>query len=230
MQNATKLSIFQQFRKLSYNEQNLVLGQGCSIFDPENGVPGSAKSITTKFSLLVDGRRKYVCKMTFMGVYKISKHRISTVIDKMKAGDLSLQDNRGKHPKTMITDATRQRVRDHISSFPTMESHYGRNNGQNLMKYLEPGLNLEKLYGLFIEECRQQGTQEIESWLYRDVFRKDFKLSFSTPKEDTCDTCDRLLAQITNEVDQLRRVTLKEERDNHVQQSMKKLVQLTLFL
>lgn len=187
--------------------------------DPDSRAAGSAKTSTTKFSLMVDGRRIAVCKVGFMDIFKISKHRVATVIKKMKNGDMSLKDQRGKHSKTKIASESREKVKNHISSFPTVESHYGRHNGQNSLKYLEPGMNLEKMYELYIEECRQQNDPEVEVWLYRDVFRKEFKLSFSTPKEDTCDQCDRLMALMTNENDPIRKANLKHERDEHVQQS-----------
>lgn len=204
---------------MDYNQQNFVIGQGLYMIEPKDGRLGSVKTMTTKFFLLDEGKRAPVCKKTFMDVFRITSDRILTVTKKMRSGKLSLKDKRGKAQKVKIPENSRDQVRQHIAAFPTVESHYGRRNGENSMKYLEPGLNLEKMYGLYIELCRQNGLPEVESWVYRDVFAKDFKLTFSQPKQDTCDHCDKLLAKINTETVQARKDEIAYLRDSHVEQS-----------
>lgn len=175
--------------------------------------------MTTHFSLLVDGKRHPVCKVTFMDVFRVTKDRILTVCSKMQAGDLTLSDKRGRHSKTKVDPDVKDRIRAHIQSFPTYESHYGRRNGQNSGKYLPQELNLTKMYSLFIEQCREYDNSEAEQWVYTDIFRKDFKLSFLAPKLDTCDTCDSLTARIGRSVDQSVKDDLTTQRNGHIRMS-----------
>ena len=50
-------------------------------------------------------------------------------------------------------DAHRQAVRDHIQSFPTVESHYCRKKSQRL--YLDSKLTIQRMYELYVEKCKQ---------------------------------------------------------------------------
>lgn len=210
-----KQRIFEAFRADDYNAQNLVLAGMMILKEPDAHTPGSRKTVTIEYSLKVDGRPHPVCKITFLDTFKITKNRITTIVTKLQAGE-PLRDKRGQNPKKKIEGEAKERIRQHINGFPTVESHYGRNNGQNLQKYLEPGLNLSKMYSLFIELCREGGEQEVEEWVYRDIFYNNFKLSFSQPKQDTCDQCDALSAQIATEINQLKKAELILKRDAHI--------------
>ena len=80
----------------------------------------------------------------------------------------------------------------HINSFPTFESNYSRQRSDR--KYLNPGLNLNILYKLYVESCKNEGTQEqdiAKLSYYRHLFNTEFNLSFKMPYHDTCDTCDK---------------------------------------
>lgn len=211
-----KLEIFQSFRQGDYNEQNLLIAAGLRLIDPREPTNPSRRKFTTLYTLPAKGKRVQVCKQTFLDVLKISGDRVWTVTSKLKDGDMLLQDLRGRHSKNKIGEDIRQRIRDHIKRFPTVESHYGRNRGQNSNRYLEPGLNVEKMYSMFIEESRAADLEECECWVYRDVFFKDFKLSFSMPKQDTCDVCDKNKVEIAKENDPIQKAAIEERHAAHV--------------
>lgn len=81
---------------------------------------------------------------------------------------------------------------DHITMFPSEQSHYSRNKNEN-KKYLSPLLNVTKMYELYLGKCNEQGLDEkysVKLSMYRHVFETKFNLSFGHPKSDTCSVCD----------------------------------------
>ena len=68
-------------------------------------------------------------------------------------------------------------VKKHIGSFPTYTSHYFRSDNPN-RKYLSSQLSLSKLYELYEYECASQSVEPVSEWVYRNVFNKQFNLSF----------------------------------------------------
>ena len=66
-------------------------------------------------------------------------------------------DQRGKHRNRpqKIPDEIRQKVREHISSFPAEKSHYSR-------VYLSPSLSITRMYHMFLEKHDPDYVVEME--------------------------------------------------------------------
>lgn len=99
----------------------------------------------------------------------------------------------------------RKEVREHISCFPTVESHYCRHESST--KYLPQQLTKAEMYRLYKTDCQNTGKTPVKEWMYCGVFKKDFNLGFHRPKKDQCDFCQKFLAA---ESDQKR----QQERTN----------------
>ena len=82
-------------------------------------------------------------------------------------------------------------VKEHIQSFPRYSSHYSRQQAPD-RKYLNPGLNLRKLYIPYKELCQEKHEPPVKESFYRQIFNTSFNLSFHRPLTDTCITCDKL--------------------------------------
>lgn len=114
-----------------------------------------------------------------------------TVKIKQKSTDGFIEnDLRGKHetrPKR-IPESVTERVRQHIESFPKVESHYCRQT--TTKEYLEEGLNIRKMYSLYLDWMKEISDQNIcsESY-YRHIFTSCYNLDFYMPKKDQCDDC-----------------------------------------
>lgn len=134
-------------------------------------------------------------------------------ITKKKSGILS--DLRGKKvPHNKAPESTVDLIKNHVQSFPTVVSHYCRN--QSKKQYLDTNLNLSLMYRLFVDSMKEKNIDKIPSQsLYEKVFRKDFNLSFKHPRKDTCHTCDRLKVELK----------AAEETKNEEQLKVKKLNQ-----
>ena len=65
-------------------------------------------------------------------------------------------------------------VRAHINSLPRMEPHYTRSDTNR--QFLGAGLNINKMYELYVENCKARNAQYVKSGVYRSVFCSEFNL------------------------------------------------------
>lgn len=135
-------------------------------------------------------RIQRVCKKFFLNTLNISERRIyyffKHKID-VRTG-LPISPTKGKHTKHKIKDKIIQEIKENIMAFPCVESHYDCREYSKNQKYLDPSLNIRKMYDMFKETYN--GLPPKES-CYRKVFAEHFNLSFHVPtKEDImCDQC-----------------------------------------
>ncbi|KAK7475710.1 hypothetical protein BaRGS_00033032 [Batillaria attramentaria] len=127
---------------------------------------GDDTTITTLGETYVDHAMKHSCGGVFTG-----------------------QQQRGKSrpPHNKYSDDAVNRAKEHIASFPVVESHYTRKDTQRL--YLSSELTLSKMYELYLEQCQQENQQPVSNRKYREIFTHNFNYSFHQPKKDQCVTC-----------------------------------------
>lgn len=119
---------------------------------------------------LADGSHHQVCKKSFCDLHAIGKRRVERLVEKMTQGILIASDMRGKHANRphAISDDAKEKVREHIKSFPHRQSHYSWSS--NLKhEYLDEGLSISCMYLLYQEKCEPQVKEsgEVKEWLYR---------------------------------------------------------------
>lgn len=107
-------------------------------------------------------------------------------------------------------------VIDHIKSFPAFESHYTRSQNPERI-FLNPELNIRKMYSLYLEKCKENNLSSVNEWTYRKIFKRDFKLRFHLPRKDTCAKCDFLNMKIKTITDDEEKMLLVERHDVHLQ-------------
>ena len=89
-------------------------------------------------------------------------------------------------PKNKIPEEDLNKVREHINSFPRLQSHYTRKDTHK--EYLDSALNVKKMYELYSKRYENP----VEEHKYRSVFTTEFNLDFFQPKKDQCMTCAKL--------------------------------------
>lgn len=108
-------------------------------------------------------------------------------------------------------------VRQHINSFPAMDSHYSRK--RSAKTYLHPNLNINIMYNLYKEWCHTKlipDEKVVKESMYRNIFHNDFNFSFKPPKNDTCDICDQPENTIKNSLDEAERNRFLQEKESHL--------------
>jgi len=149
----------------------------------------SRKKYSFKYYLLREGQKTRVCKKFYLSCLDISQRRVSYYHEHIRtSAGTSRQDLRGRHPKKCIPTRDRQRVWEHINSFPRVVSHYRR--AKSSKEYLEPGLNLQKMYDMYKTWCELKQVQPVKFNFYRTVFKTDFNIAVLKPKNDRCDLCE----------------------------------------
>lgn len=118
-----------------------------------------------------------------------------------------------------IANEAKQKVREHIQTFPRRQSHYSRSSNQK-REYLDEGLSISRMYLLYQEkyepQVKESGAKpEVKEWLYRKIFNEEFNLSFGYPRSDTCETCDILNVAIRSSISEDERVEKQEELATH---------------
>ncbi len=112
-----------------------------------------------------------------MATLVISKERVySAHKNKDLISGIVLASKSGKHVKKEVSAYDKDFVREHIKSFPKVNSHYRRK--QTSKEYLESYLNINKMYELYEEKCIEQNRSPVKNSMYRNIFNNEFNLSF----------------------------------------------------
>ncbi|KAJ8877184.1 hypothetical protein PR048_021638 [Dryococelus australis] len=106
------------------------------------------------------------------------KHFLDTVIRKRDSSNMVSSDGRGHHPPgCKRPEDAKERLRNYITSFPVVLSHYCCSDTSK--QYLASDFNLEKMYSLYVVDCDAASP--------RMKPKKKFNFSFHSPKNDECD-------------------------------------------
>lgn len=189
--------IFRGFWSLSEIEKAHFYGKTtlrCVKMRKRTKAQESRRKFSLKYFLFVDDRKVRVCKEFYLTTLDISQRRISYYHDhKDKSTGLPKSDARGKHIKKCVPEAKKEFVREHIRSFPRVESHYCRSKTKK--EYLESTLTLQKMYAMYTEACEDA---PVKLSMYRHIFNTEFNIEFQKPKKDRCDLCEEQRTYETN--------------------------------
>ena len=195
---AERKRIFKDFYKLSsHSEQNKYLFGLISRTPPTRKRSKDNPRINTflYFVLLTTGDSIQVCKKTFQTVHGITMRRVEKICEKLVTGILVSGDGHGKHASrpNRIDESLKDKIREHIKSFPTQESHYSHSSN-NKRKCLSEGLSIARMYRQYLEKYEpSDGEQpQVKEYLYRKIFTEEFNIGFGYPRSDTCEKCDLL--------------------------------------
>lgn len=149
-----------------------------------------------EYSFLNDaGLKIAVCKRFLLTCIQVSSSRVNNAMNSI-IHNPSAREQRGKKQSWNKTDANdKQIVIDFIDKFPRYRSHYGRSSSDKY--YLSPNLNIMKMYREYKLVCEFRQTPVLSEHIFREVFNKEFNLSFKRPRIDTCKLCDEFNAKLT---------------------------------
>lgn len=138
------------------------------------------KSHSFQFFLEVGDKIQRVCRTFFVNTLGIDQKRIYYCFSNLtiENSGVPLPRKKGKYTKWCTPPEKVEEVRQHIRSFPTMESHYCRASSEK--KYLPPDLTLAKMFRYYLEDFKNP----VKISLYRKIFNSEFNLAFHTPKKD----------------------------------------------
>ncbi|GFV52379.1 uncharacterized protein TNCV_3216101 [Trichonephila clavipes] len=142
------------------------------------------KGVTYQYRVNVGRVSKQVCKKYFLQTFLVSDGRLSRALRKEENEKEPGEDLRGKKPPANKTSEEQlNRVRSHISKFPRYDCHYAINPKG---KYLKSDLNVKKMYGMYVEQCKEKEVPYVKENIYRSVFNEEFSYTFLSPRKDPC--------------------------------------------
>lgn len=138
------------------------------------------RQMTFTYSLLLKNEFITVCKSMFLSTFAVSEKFVRHVMDKKRVspGGIIGPDQRGRHtPKTKKSEDVKDRVREHIRSFPTERS----TNPKDRRRYLDLKLSIAAMHKYYVSKCKQDGVSEsdiVKESYYREMFKTEFNLGF----------------------------------------------------
>ncbi|CAG9838458.1 unnamed protein product [Diabrotica balteata] len=172
---------------------------------------GTRKESSRKYYFKKSAEIIQVCKKFFLKTLCISHGPVDHALKgKNQNGLFNMKDKRGKHaPYNKTPDILVQKVKEHIESFPTMESHYCRKSSNRL--YLDPNLSISKMFELYMEQCKRRDEAHVTEITYRRIFGKHYNMSFFNPKKDQCAICNQYKNKNINEEDYKQHLQRRDE-------------------
>ncbi|KAK0172827.1 hypothetical protein PV328_006098 [Microctonus aethiopoides] len=145
-----------------------------------NGARAGRREVTYIYSLILNGSRTRVCKKFFLNTLDISQKFVDLALQKTTSSGIVKGDSRKGHvPGNKIPEEIRNRIRQHIMKFQTLESDYAKEKSSK--RYLPSDLSIMKMYQMYTDECVAANispAQTGKQWLYREIFTTEFNLSF----------------------------------------------------
>nr|CAH7728000.1 unnamed protein product [Callosobruchus chinensis] len=157
------------------------------------------------FHVLGGNTRKQICTDAFCGLHGVSKERVKRIRQLLQAGSTPT-DKRGKQRSSNAMEASEIiLVTEHISTFPTKQTHYSTRE----YNYLDADLNVKIMHSLFLQNHPQS---KITYEYYNKIFRQNFNLSFGRPQVDVCNECETISLKLRNKAlnDAAKRVAMAE--------------------
>ncbi|CAG9833612.1 unnamed protein product [Diabrotica balteata] len=215
--NKKRETIFKDFYELTnYDLQTSYL---CGQIKLTSKLANTAKSDSRKYTRQYYLTRETgldipVCKEFFKKVLRVLDGRLTRALRNKEQGSTPSKDKRGKkEPHNKTSQEKLDNIFHFISRFPKYQSHYSRTKNPNLC-YLAPTLNLSTMYFLYKQETNAPASQ----FVFRDVFRKKFNLTFHAPISDSC-RCDEFEQKIKTETSEVSLASLQLEKELHLRKA-----------
>ena len=94
-----------------------------------------------QFQVCLPGKENVACRAAFAGIHGISLACVRRLSEATLESPCPPRDLRGKHKQhACIPDNIKEKIDQHIRSFPAMKSHYSRSYQNQCCKYLSPFL------------------------------------------------------------------------------------------
>jgi hypothetical protein len=151
----------------------------------------SRRSQTLAYFLTVGGEKKRVCRDFFLRTLDETPDKVRYNLKKRHNRGGVNGDQRGKarHEHPSISDTDKQVIKNHIMSYPAVESHYCRSSSKR--KYLPQNLSIAEMFRQYKVKCIADNITPLKEHAYREIFCTEFNLGFHQPKKDQCSICNK---------------------------------------
>ncbi|KAK3932687.1 Ribosomal protein S12 methylthiotransferase [Frankliniella fusca] len=115
-----------------------------------------------------DGKAVMVCQKMFLDTFDISIRVVHSAMNKNSPDKRGTHDTRKRTPPIIIRS-----VKDHIKSFPVIESHYCRENTRR--RYLQHNLSISKMHRLYVMKHGEgENTASLRQYMVNQDLKKQY--------------------------------------------------------
>lgn len=185
---AARITICSDFWKLgSLNRQHDFIANSITkTVTVSSRKESSRRKHTLKYTLPYQTIKHTVCKVAYLNTLNISDKKVRVALSKSSRSAITMPspDKRGTHrPHNKLSNDTIAGVNEHIDLFPRVPSHWCRRDTSK--EYLEPNLNKEIMYKLYLEYCQEKKIKPAGKTVYKEACIKK-NIGFYQPKKDQC--------------------------------------------
>lgn len=149
----------------------------------------SCRHFSRKYYFSINNQELQVCQKMFLQTYAISDKIITNVCTKLKESPTIPSDKREKHRNRphAIKDNVKDQIKQHIESFPIVNSHYTREYSKK--KFLDSNVSISKMHRLYLEWVENNSSVKDSKILnvtfrqYSDIFNNEYNYAFFQTKE-----------------------------------------------
>ena len=147
------------------------------------------KKNTYTYCFKKSGQKIRVCKEFYLFTLNISEKRVRNYHStKNEMTGVPSDYRRGKTPSNAIDKSVKDKVREHISSIPRVESHYCRRESNK--EYVAGNLSIQLCYEKYVAKCVEENLPKVKLSMYTSIFNNEFNIEFHALKKDRCDICE----------------------------------------
>lgn len=178
-------------------------------------IPLRRKMCTYSYYLSdVHGKTHQVCLHFLTNCLQINKSTVKRAADRMISNPNAVE-KRGQFRNKFKIVADISYLKSFMKKFPCHQSHYGPSKSNSIVKYLNPNLNIIKMYREYCLLSKVMKRKVLSEWMFRNIFNTQFNLNFARLKVDTCKTCDTLTTKLKC-FDANEHEKWKNEKENHL--------------
>jgi len=96
-------------------------------------------------------------------------------------------------PHNETDEKAEQYIKDHIKSFPRIDSHYCRADSKQ--EYIEGSFTIRQIHVMYKDKCVEEEVRPLSEGIYRKIFNEKFNIAFHVPNKDLCDSCEMFKAK-----------------------------------
>lgn len=131
-----------------------------------------------------------MCRDFFLSTYSLSHSKLETIRRRIVKNCNPQKPLQEKEPHNKYSEETLKSVRQHIESYPKVESHYCRADTKR--EYLDANLSISKMYDAYRSKhvVESPDIPVAAAHKYYEIFCNEYNLGFHVPKKDLCDKCE----------------------------------------
>lgn len=159
-----------------------------------------------------NGTTHTVCQKFIIQCLQISKSCLNRAIHSI-VSNTNAVEHRGHCANRKTNSNDMEFLCNFIQRLPSYNSHYA--SARSSVRYLNPALNIVRLYREYSLVCRLHGRNTLSQWVFSNTFNTKFNLRFAKRKIDTCTKCDELQSLIRSTTG-TQQLALKALKDDHL--------------